>query len=89
MLNVADICLSSYAGVRLNHISRFMSPSEIISKNRFLGNITPKPIYKIKNGIYVGDLNVLSLQAKFQVIPSIFNHQMTPLNVQLCDVMTP
>ena len=28
-LTVADVCLSSYAGVRLNHISRYISPSEI------------------------------------------------------------
>ena len=29
LLTVADVCLSSYAGVRLNHISRYISPSEI------------------------------------------------------------
>ena len=51
-------------------------------------NISKPELFEIfkKNGIYVGDLHVLSLHGKFQVIPFIFDHQMAPLSVQCHDV---
>ena len=55
-------------------------PKIDFSEKKYIKNLTFLKFSK-KNGIYAGDLHVVSLHDKIQVIPFIFYHQMAPLSV--------